>query len=272
MVLEVDCQHPWLYMTYMKNFCKTQRKGLPLVLYSMICLRPLIPLITRCFYGSWNIFMGLEDYHTNSLLVICKTDSSILLLRGIGLTTQGVSLGVPQGSSQGPLFFALYVNDLQQASNLTPTLFADDTLLTIACANSTNLQNGVNNELQKVDEWMRYNKLHINYSKTTYMLLNSKLSQSCNFNAKINDNKIKHTTCTKYLGMYIDQHFSWTDHIHNLEIKLSRSVAMLYRIRYYLSNNALRSVYYSLKSSPICNWCLGWSWKKNSFASTECFT
>jgi len=42
------------------------------------------------------------------------------------------------------------VDDLPQA--LTPTLFADDTLLTIACANSANLQNGVNNELQKVYE------------------------------------------------------------------------------------------------------------------------
>jgi len=42
------------------------------------------------------------------------------------------------------LLFALYVNDLPQASNVTPTLFADDTLLTIACANSANLQNGVN--------------------------------------------------------------------------------------------------------------------------------
>ena len=142
------------------------------------------------------------------------------------------------------------MNDLPQASNLTPTLFADDTLLTIDCANSANLQNGVNSELQKVDEWMRY-KLSFNYSKTTYMLLNSNLSQSCNFNVKINDNKIKHTTCTEYFGVYIDQHLSWTDHIHNLEIKLSRSVAMFYWIRYYLINNALRSVYYSLTYSQL---------------------
>ena len=84
------------------------------------------------------------------------------------------------------------------------------------------------------------------------MLLNSNLSQSCNFNVKINDNKIKHTTCTKDLGVYIDQHLSWTDHRpHNFEIKLSRSVTMLYRMRYYLSNNALRSVYYSLTYSHL---------------------
>jgi len=138
------------------------------------------------------------------------------------------------------------VNDLRQASNLTPTLFADDTLLTISCANSANLQYGVNSQLQKVDEWMRYYKLSINYSKTTYMLINSNSSQPCNFKVKINDSEIKHTTCTKYLGVYIDQDLAWTEHIHNLEIKLSRSVAMFYRTRYYLSNNALRSFYYSL--------------------------
>ena len=97
---------------------------------------------------------------------------------------------------------------------------------------------------------MRY-KLSINYSKTTYMLINSNSSQSCNFKVKINDSEIKHTTCTKYLGVYIDQDLSWTEHIHNLEMKLSRSVAMFYRIRYYLSNNALRSVYYSLTYSHL---------------------
>ena len=99
---------------------------------------------------------------------------------------------------------------------------------------------------------MRYNKLSINYSKTTYMLINSNSSQSCNFKENINDSEIKHTTCTsEYLGVDIDQNLSWTEHIHDLEMKLSRSVAMFYRIRYYLSNNALRSIYYSLTCSHL---------------------
>ena len=95
---------------------------------------------------------------------------------------------------------------------------------------------------------MRYNQLSTNYSKTTYMLINTNSCRSCNFKVKINDSEIKHTTstCTKYRGVYIDQYLSWTEHIRNLEIKLSRSVAMFYRIRYCLRNNALRSVCYSL--------------------------
>ena len=171
-------------------------------------------------------FFGIRGLPHKLLTSYLQDRQQYSVVGGYRSTTQGVSLGVPQGSSLGPLLFALYVNDLPQASNLTPTLFADDTLLTISCANSANLQNGVNNELQKVDEWMRY-KNCLQITQKLYMLLNSNLSQSCNFNVKINDNKIKHTTCTKYLGVYIDQHLSWTDHIHNLEIKLSRSVAML---------------------------------------------
>jgi len=44
--------------------------------------------------------------------------------------------------------------------------------------------------------------------------INNNSSQSCNFKVKINDSEIKHTTCTKYLGVYIDQDLSWTEHIH----------------------------------------------------------
>ena len=48
---------------------------------------------------------------------------------------------------------------------------------------------------------------------------------------------------------------------------------MFYGIRYCLSNIASRSVLlqFNLWSSPICNWCLWWSWK-SSFEANESFT
>ena len=69
--------------------------------------------------------------------------------------------------SLGPLLFALYINDLPSATKLTPTLFADDTVLSISGSNSTELQSIVNTELEKVNEWLHFNKLSLNYSKTS---------------------------------------------------------------------------------------------------------
>ena len=49
----------------------------------------------------------------------------------LGLPHRG-SCGVPQGFILGPLFFILYVNDLNNASMLDTILFADDTNLFIS--------------------------------------------------------------------------------------------------------------------------------------------
>jgi len=46
-----------------------------------------------------------------------------------------ITQGIPQGSSLGPLLFALYVNDLPKASAFNSTLFADDTVLSVSSAN-----------------------------------------------------------------------------------------------------------------------------------------
>ena len=57
---------------------------------------------------------------------------------------QLIDFGVPQWSSLGPLLFLLYVNDLPQMSQLSTTLFADDTLLSLSDANLSRLENRVN--------------------------------------------------------------------------------------------------------------------------------
>ena len=58
----------------------------------------------------------------------------------------------------------------------------------------------VNTELQKVDEWMRFNKLSLNYSKTSYMLIGPRGKRLHDFTVKINENTLSQTNSTKYLG------------------------------------------------------------------------
>ena len=78
-----------------------------------------------------------------------------------------VSCGVPQGSSLGPLLFLLYINNLPQVNRFDTKLFADDTVLMLSHKNLNNLENKVNNELNKIDYWLKQSKLSLNYTKTT---------------------------------------------------------------------------------------------------------
>ena len=109
------------------------------------------------------------------------------VIDGCTSATLNITQGVPQCSSLGPLLFALYINDLPSTTKLTPTLFADDTALSISGSNSTELQGIVNTELEKVNEWLHFNKLSMNYSKTSYMIVSHKNNQLTDFNVKIND-------------------------------------------------------------------------------------
>jgi len=88
------------------------------------------------------------------------------------------------------LLFAVYINDLPLITKLTPTLFADDTVLSTSGSNSTELQNIVNTELGKVDEWLQLNKLSLIYSKTSYMIVSRKNNHLIDFNVKILDKTI----------------------------------------------------------------------------------
>lgn len=72
----------------------------------------------------------------------------------------------PQGSMLGPLLFILYINDIQNCSDIVSTLLlADDTsiFLNHSCL-KTRIET-LQKEINKLAEWLNINKLSINTSK-----------------------------------------------------------------------------------------------------------
>ena len=60
------------------------------------------------------------------------------------------------------------------ASSFKTTLIASDTLLMIIGCDLNNLQQKVNQNVALIKNRLRYNKLSLNYNKTTYLLITKK--------------------------------------------------------------------------------------------------
>ena len=88
---------------------------------------------------------------------------------------QEIKIGVPQGSCLGPLLYLFYVNDLPRAvQNSRMSMYADDTCLSHQSRNLSLLNEAINEDLTRVDNWLKGNKLSLQVMKTHCMLISTK--------------------------------------------------------------------------------------------------
>ena len=178
-----------------------------------------------------------------------------------------ITCGVPQGSILGPLLFILYINDIVKVSTvLKPVLFADDTSLFYAHIDLDTLIEEINEKLQKITTWFHTHKLSLNKKKSNFIIFFSKgkTYNTDNVKININGNEIKQMNFTKCLGIYIDEHLSWAQHIDYLSNKIARNVGILSKLKHFLSMYIMNTLYYYFILSHLQYCTLLWA---NTYSS-----
>ena len=82
-------------------------------------------------------------------------------------------------------------------------------------------------------------------------------------NFRISGLKIIPKTQTKYLGLVLDKHLTWSAHINILKIKLGRANGLSSKLRYSALQNLLITIYYAIFASHPSYVSQIWGQSKN---------
>ena len=133
-------------------------------------------------------------------------------------------------------------------------MFADDTNLFFNRKGIKHLFTVVNNELVDIKDWFTANKLSLNVGKTKYSFFH-KPSRKHDISLRLpklktNNYEIQREESIKFLGVLLDQHLTWKEHIKLTENKIANNIGTLYKARHCLDKKSLAmplALIYSLR-------------------------
>ena len=114
----------------------------------------------------------------------------------------------------------------------------------------------MNTELVKLSEWFKINKLSLNVKKSNYMLFGKKITEV--LPVILDGVELIRVNCTKFLGVIIDERFTWVNHIDAIKNKVRRTIGCMYRIRDKVDKLSLFMVYNTLVLPYLMYCCELW--------------
>lgn len=157
-----------------------------------------------------------------------------------------IDIGVPQGSILGPFLYIVYVNDFPGIENVFMTMYADDATGMCWAKNLEGLIKVLGNFVNTANSYFKDIKLLLNSNKTemiSFGLTTAGLNVSVTAD---NGVELVSSDCVKFLGLFIDKCFSWTNHIDHVKSKLLSGIFLLRRLSVYFDIETLRRVYFGV--------------------------
>ena len=209
---------------------------------------------------------GIRGVPNNWFSSYLSERQQYVTINGKVSTSKLMEHGVPQGSVLGPLLFLVYINDLHKAiKHSTAYHFADDTNLININSSPKKMQKQINMDLKLLYQWLLANKISLNCSKTEFIIF-KKPRQIINFHFKIrmNGTRIYPVKSIKYLGVHLDEYLNGTNHGKEVLKKLIRANGMLAKVRHYVQQKELLSIYHAIFSAHVSYGSQFWGQNTNS--------
>jgi hypothetical protein len=172
--------------------------------------------------------------------------------------TLDVCIGVPQGSSLGPLFYLIFVNEFSKIlSYCKSILYADDSVVYCSGDSIEELQARVNSDVAAIHKWSRANGLTLNVSKTKCMLITTSNVRE-KLDIRLNDIPIEEVESFQYLGIIIQNNLKYDQYLSELTTAVSRAAGIMYNLKNILPVSSLKSIYYSIVYPKLSMYILVW--------------